>query len=66
MLLYITLMKNSHICIFVCAHQHTLAYKFTYCSCDMHMLCIPYKYCIMMLFAETVLRVGQVLMLVQY
>ena len=58
--------------IFMCALQHTLAYKFTctlqfksspmvdvthICSCD---------YCIISLFAEPILHVGQVPMVVLY
>jgi len=62
--------------IYLCAHLahfslqvylHTLAQKFTYGRCDMHMLSILiYDYCIISLFAETMLHVGQVPMLVIY
>jgi len=46
--------------------QHTLAYKFTYSRCDIHMLStLTYDYYIINLFAETVLHVvRQVPMLV--
>jgi len=50
--------------IYICTLQHTLAYKLTYSRCDMHMFCILYDYCFISLFAETVLSVGQVPMLV--
>jgi len=51
--------------VLICALQHTLAYKLTYGRCDMHMLFILiYDYCIISLFAETVLYIGQVPMLV--
>ena len=63
---YITYMNNSHISshVYLLAHVSTL-YKLTYCRCDMHMLCILINnYCIISLFAEMDLHVGQVPMLV--
>ena len=51
--------------LFTCARQHTLAHKLPYCRCYLHTLCIfLYDCCIISLFAEVVLHVGQVPMLV--
>ena len=46
--------------LFTCACHHTLAHKLAYCRCYLDTLCIFF------LFAEAVLHVGQVPMLVYY
>ena len=57
--------------MFICTIQHTLAYKLTCSRCDMYIyINVPYilmyDCCIISLFAETVLHIGQVPMLVTY